>query len=208
MHTLIFANGDFTPPPNRLPPHDLLIAADGGAKHALRLGLTPDVIIGDLDSLTPAQVARLQRDGATLIRHPAAKDETDLELALDQARARAAARVTLYGLLGGRWDMTFANLLLLAADKYASLRLRAVAGNTQIFILRGGESLTLRAAPGETVSVLPLRGEARGLTYRGLAWPLENASLPFGSPRGVSNRMAAHTATIALQNGVVCVFLG
>lgn len=207
MHCLIFANGHIDKFPNSLPEHDLLIAADGGARNASRFGLTPDIVIGDLDSLTLDEATGLETAGARILRHPADKDETDLELALDHAMAQGATAVTLYGLFGGRWDMTFANLLLLSRPKYAGLKLAIEAGDTHMVILRGGEVTRLAGEPGSTVSVLPINGPAVGLTYKGLAWPLELATLPAGSPRGVSNRMQEADAVISLEEGVVLITL-
>jgi len=207
MHTIVIANGDLPHLPLPLPEHDRVVAADGGAGHALRFGIVPDDVIGDLDSVTDEELARIERDGGRIHSFPEDKDETDLELALDFAAASGAGRITCYGLFGGRWDMTFANLLLLASPRYAGIRLEAAVGGTRVHILRGTETLSLKGAPGAAVSVLPLDGPAAGLTYTGLAWPLEDADLPFSSPRGVSNRMEGAAATISLREGVVMVFV-
>jgi thiamine pyrophosphokinase len=204
---LVFANGDLPDLPLPLPDHDLLVAADGGAGHALRFGIIPDVVIGDLDSVSEGDLARIEEAGGTVHRFPAEKDETDLELALDFAAAHGAARITCYGLFGGRWDMTFANLLLLADRRFAGIRLEVVAGADRIYILHGGETRNLAGRPGDTVSVLPLGGPAEGLTYDGLTWPLTDADLPFGSPRGVSNALASENASISLRKGVVLIFI-
>lgn len=207
MHTIILANGQVPAPIQSFPPHDLMIAADGGARHAFQWGKgwIPHVIIGDMDSLGPSEQAGYDRAGASLYHYPADKNETDLELALDFAVQQRATEITLYGLFGGRWDMTFANLLLLAAPKYASVRLHVVEGNTDMYILRGGETLTLHGQPGQTVSTLPLHGDAAGLTYTGLTYSLQNATLPFATPRGVSNTMASETATIAVREGILLI---
>lgn len=206
MHTIIFANGLIEASPLPLPLHDLLIAADGGARNAFRFGLVPDILIGDFDSLTEDEIAGFDRAGAAAIHHPAEKDETDLELALDFAADEGADAITLYGLFGGRWDMTFANLLLLATPRFAGIRLTIIAGHTKMHILHGGGSLQLTGTPGETVSILPLGGPAEGLSYKGLAWPLTDADLPLGSPRGVSNTLKHAQATITLRRGTVLVY--
>ena len=205
MHVIIFANGPVEDSPLPLPEHDLLIAADGGAARAFRFDLIPDLVIGDLDSLSPSEVAGYDRSGAGIIRHPAGKDETDLELALQFAQEEGADRITLYGLTGGRWDMTFANILLLASQRFAGIRLTAVHGATRMHILRGGERLDLTGEPGQRISVLPLAGPLSGLSYQGLSWPLEDESLPFGSPRGVSNTFSHSEAGIRLKSGVALI---
>ena len=209
MHTILLANGLVPTPIQSFPPHDLMIAADGGARHAFQWGKgwIPQVIIGDMDSLGPNELAGYDRAGTSLYRFPAEKDETDLELALDFALRERATEITLYGLFGGRWDMTFANLLLLAAPKYAGVRLHIIEGDTDLYILRGGETLSLHGSPGQTVSVIPLAGNAIGLTYHGLTYPLQNATLPFATPRGISNTMASEKAEISLQDGVVVVIV-
>jgi len=202
---IIIANGLLPETEIPIPLDALVIAADGGARHCLRLGITPQVVIGDFDSLTPAEIDTLKARGAQLLRHSADKDETDLELALDYAIRRGAREITCYGLLGGRWDMSFANLLLLAAPRFDGVRFRICAGKTAIHILRGGEHLTLHSKPGDTVSLLPL-SDLHGLTYRGLKWPLENAHLPFGAPRGVSNMLLGERGEISLATGRAAIF--
>jgi thiamine pyrophosphokinase len=202
----IIANGELPCSGLRLPEDAFIIAADGGGRHCLRLGLKPKVVIGDFDSLSTAEIAALEKTGAELLRYPADKDQTDLELALELALARGAQRVKLYGLLGGRWDMSFANLLLLAAPRYDPLQLSVLSAANEIHILRGGESLALSGALGDTISAIPVHGPASGLSYQGMQWPLENADLPAGTPRGVSNRLTAPQAQVRLEQGRLLLF--
>ena len=203
----IFANGDFPSTDISIPPNEMILAADGGARHCMKIGITPHVVIGDFDSLSDEEIATLEAAGVQLIRHPVDKDETDLELALDYAVKRGATELTLYGLLGGRWDMTFANILLLASPSYAHLFFRIINGNTIAYFLHGGETIKLHAQPGALVSAIPLISPARGITYQGLQWPMEKATLPWGTPRGVSNRMISTRAQISLEEGLLLVFV-
>jgi thiamine pyrophosphokinase len=205
---VIFANGDVTANPIEIPPDAFVMAADGGARHCLATGITPHLVIGDFDSLTKDEISKLKAKGASLVRYPADKDETDLELALEYALNAGGQNITLYGLLGGRWDMSFANLLLLAAPRFSGVQCRVIAGErAHILILRGGETLKLQGQTGDTVSVLPIHGDVHGLTYRGLKWSLKNADLDFGSPRGVSNTFTGSQAMIRLEAGVALVFV-
>ena len=204
---IIIANGDVSASEIPIPSDTTLIAADGGARHCLKLGISPHIVIGDFDSLTAAELTQLVKGGARLIHHAADKNETDLELALDFALQSGGKQVTLYGLLGKRWDMSFANLHLLASPRFHPLQFRVLEECTEIFTLRGGHSLTLHGAPGEIVSVIPLTPEARGITYQGLEWPLENATLHFGAPRGVTNKLVSCEATISLQEGMVLIMI-
>jgi thiamine pyrophosphokinase len=205
MNVTIIANGNISNLKIDSPLDGILIAADGGGSHCLKFGLDPQVVIGDFDSLSDDESAELETRGAKLIRYPADKDETDLELALDYALGQGASEITLYGLLGGRWDMTISNLMLLASPRFAGIQFQVIDGDTEIFVLRGGESLELHGQSGDTVSVIPLNGNIQGLTYNGLQWPLENGDLPFGTPRGVSNRLLGENAWANLDKGVALV---
>jgi len=204
MHAVIFANGE--PPESPFNhPYDLLIAADGGAQHASRLGLLPGVVIGDLDSLPRDLEADLRTKGVRIIQYPENKDQSDLELALDYAAAAGATEITCLALLGGRPDMSLANLLTLASPRFRKIRMQAAAGATALHVLHGPGKLSLQGAAGDRVSAVPLNGDAAGVTYAGLAWPLQDETLAFGAGRGLSNRMAADLATISLKEGVLLI---
>jgi thiamine pyrophosphokinase len=204
---LICANGDITHSRIYKPEGSIVIAADGGARHCMASGIIPHVVIGDFDSLTGDELARLENSGAKIIRYPTDKDETDLELALTYAVEHGASVITFLGLLGGRWDMSFANILLLSSPRFQELHFRIIVGDTEMFILHGGDTLDLGGIPGDTVSVIPLSNRTTGITYTGLEWPLEDASIDFGSPRGVSNRMSSENAQIYLDSGVLLVII-
>jgi thiamine pyrophosphokinase len=180
---------------------DLVIGADGGAARALGWGLVPDLVVGDLDSLPETERAALEARGCEFVIHPRAKDETDLELALVQAVERGAQEIVVLGALGGRLDHTLANLLLLTLPRLAGVVVRIVAGGEEAILVHGGGALVLDGAPGDVVSLLPLGGDARGVTTAGLAWPLRGETLPFGYSRGVSNEMTAAAARVELEAG-------
>src|SRR5689334_23251718 len=115
---------------------DSLIAADGGALPLLRLGLVPDLVIGDLDSLGAAGEAALREQSVELRRFPRAKDETDLELALLHAAALGATAIDILGALGGRWDHTLANVALLALPELRGRRVRLLADRQELCLVR------------------------------------------------------------------------
>jgi thiamine pyrophosphokinase len=211
MLTLIFANGDLTEPPelpDLLARADLIIAADGGANSCRCLGIIPDVLIGDLDSIDPAILKEFQEKAVAIHRHPPRKDATDLELALDFAMIQGARQVWLFGGLGGRWDMSLANVLLAAQEKYKTLSFTIPGPACLLHILHPGEPFTLSGSVGQTVSLLPLRGDVRGLTLHGFAYPLHDATLPFGTTRGISNVLNEPAATVQFHGGVLlCIHL-
>lgn len=200
MHIAIIANGWLNQPLD-IHPNATLIAADGGARHCLELGLRPDYVIGDLDSLEEQHLQELHRQGTNIVRYPSRKDFTDLELAVQQAIELGASEIAIYGALGARWDQTIANLLLPIA--YPGVRIWLVDGQQEIHLLRGGEELHLSGQPGDTLSLLPLTAEAGGITTHNLEYPLENETLFLGSTRGVSNVLLNSPAKIVLEKGLL-----
>jgi thiamine pyrophosphokinase len=204
---IIFANGDFSSVGNSINPNQIIIAADGGARHCLDIGIVPHFVIGDFDSLSEKELTFLKSSGAELIKYSSQKDETDLELAVDFAINQGCTDITIYGAFGGRWDMTFANVLLLASPIYAGINFKLIDGITVAYLLHSGEILKSRSQPGSIVSIIPLRGSVKGITYNGLKWPLEKAILPFGTPKGVSNITTQNDFEISLDEGIILVFI-
>jgi thiamine pyrophosphokinase len=187
-----------TPP---LPAGARVVAADSGLAAAEALGLTVDVVVGDMDSVAPARLAAAEAAGARVERHPAAKDATDLALAMDVALALGARRLTVVGGDGGRLDHLLGNALLLAADDYAAADVVAHLGAATITVVRG--EATLFGRRGELVSLLAVHGPAHGITTDGLLYPLRDETLAPGSSRGVSNELARPTAHVRLRSGVL-----
>ncbi|MEY2454900.1 MAG: thiamine pyrophosphokinae [Acidimicrobiaceae bacterium] len=196
--------------PTGLAPDALVIAADSGVDHAYAIGLHVDVAIGDFDSITAAGLRRAESEGARIERHPAAKDKTDLELALDEAMRLGAADVAVLGVGGGRLDHLLANVLLLAASAFAECRITAFDGPARVHVVHGGQAPTLFSAEaGELLTLLPVGGPASGITTSGLRFPLRDESLASGSSRGVSNVVDTAPATVQLATGtLLAIFPG
>ncbi len=210
MFTLIFANGTLDHSPELallLKQADIIIAVDGGANHCTRLAVTPDILLGDLDSIDAHILAAYEHAGIIIHRHPEKKDATDLELALDLAKEKGARTVWLAGALGGRWDMSLANVMLAANEKYQEQHIFLLAGNSSIHILHPGKEHTISGTPGQKISVLPLKGDASGVSLHGFAYPLTDQIIPFGSSRGVSNIMQEKTVTIHHTAGILLCIL-
>jgi thiamine pyrophosphokinase len=178
-----------------------VIAADKGLEHALALGLEVTVAVGDFDSASPEAVAVAEASGTRIDRHPAEKDATDLELALDLAAALCPARILVLAGSGGRLDHELATLLLLASQRYADIQVDAVIGEAHVYVIRSARSL--EGAPGELVTLVALHGPADGVTTEGLAYPLRGETLAAGSTRGVSNVFAEATASVTVERGVL-----
>jgi thiamine pyrophosphokinase len=199
LDAVVVASGEG--PELTLPPAETVVAADGGLLRARALGLGVDVVVGDLDSATPEALAAAEAEGARIVRHPQAKDATDLELALDEVVALGARRVLVVASAGGRLDHLLGSVLLLAEERYAGLELDALVGDALVHVVRGER--TLRGAPGELLTLVPLGGAADGVTTDGLEYPLRGETLAPGTTRGVSNVFLETEAHVTLERGVL-----
>ena len=184
-----------------VPAARVVVAADGGLDRAVSLGLDVDVVVGDLDSVSESALERAEADGVRVVRHPQAKDATDLELALDEAAALGASRVLVVGSDGGRLDHLLASLLLLASERYSGLELDALVGETLVHVVRGARSL--HGSAGELVTLVPLGGPAVGVSTEGLEYRLARETLSPGTTRGVSNVFTGPLARVSVDAGVL-----
>lgn len=207
MRVVIFGNGtlwDAEHERSLIRADDLIFCADGGARHAFELSIVPDLVIGDADSLAETPRAWLLANNVTIQSHPVEKNATDLELALQAAIESGADSVLLLAATGTRIDHTFANFSLLAAARQAGVAAQIVAGRQHCFYI-SNESITIRGAPGETLSLLPWGRDAHGVTAEGVYWPLHAETLTFGENRGISNVLVASEARVSVQRGALLV---
>lgn len=179
-----------------------VVAADAGLDHAYGLGLEVDLVVGDLDSVTPASLDRATASGVEVQRHPRDKDATDLALALDAAVGRGASELLVVGVGGGRPDHELANLLLLAAPGYAAVDVEARTAAARFTVVRS-RPRRLLGRPGDVVTLLPVHGPALGVRTEGLRWSLEGDALEAASTRGVSNELSQPVATVVVGTGVL-----
>ncbi len=200
---LVIAGGDLGV---ELPPRDgvVVIAADSGYDAAMAAGLDVDVLVGDLDSLSPAAAEHAASHGVVVAQHPADKDNTDLDLALRSAVGRGAMVIDLYGGEGGRLDHLLGGALLLTSDAFPGTRIRwHVAGGT-VHVVRPYVSAAIHGSPGDIVSILAPHG-ARGVTATGLRWSLEDADLASGSSLGISNEVVSPLCSVSVGEGTLLV---
>lgn len=182
---------------------DLVLAADGGARHATSLGLRLDRWVGDGDSIDPGDLAALAATGVRVDRVAREKDASDTELAVLAAIDAGAEELTILGALGGvRVDHALANVALLAhaalADRSARLYDERAA---RILLLRGPAETELAGHMDDLVTLVPFGGAAVGVTTSGLRYPLHDETLDPGSSRGLSNVRTAERAGVSLQGG-------
>ena len=208
MKAVVVAHGDVLPSDRAaVEGRQLIVAADGGALALERWKILPHLIVGDMDSLGDAGVERFARQGIGVAKFPAAKDESDLELAVAHAIAAGATDIVLLGALGGdRLDHETANLLLLAEPGYNGVRIEARRGAMRVRALRGKGVLDLEAPVGALVTLLPVGGDATGIRTKGLRYPLDGETLRIGKSRGLSNEVTAVPAQVSLDSGSLLVF--
>jgi thiamine pyrophosphokinase len=204
---LLFANGpmaDIEAIRSVTQAKDILIAVDGGLRHLVRLGLTADLIIGDLDSADPEQVQSFRAQGIEVRQYAAEKDQTDLELAIFAALDMQPGKIWVLGALGGRIDQTLANIFLLTKSKLSGTDIRLIDAEQEVFLIR--HSAQLAGEPGQRVSLLPLLGPVKGIRTQGLKYPLENETLYPEQTRGISNVMTSDSAVVEIGEGrLLCI---
>jgi len=190
---------------------ELVIAADGGARHALGLGIAIDLWVGDGDSIGEDALAALESAGVPLERSPQDKDESDTELAILAALRLGQDDILILGALGGRIDHTLANIGLLAMPELAGREAAILdaCSRTVLVSAPGPDGAAverlLPGRPGDLVSLLPFGPGVEGVTTRGLAFPLVDEPLPEGPARGLSNVRAAPDAAVIVRRGLLLV---
>lgn len=201
---LIFAGGDNVPASliDELPEPDLVIAADSGLLNAESLGFAVNVIVGDLDSLPLERIP----EGAEVVRHPADKDATDLELAFELANRHGPRRIVLVGAEGGRFDHELGAVSVLCSGRWASVpEIEWVRASETCSVIRGLRRL--QGDPGDLITLLAIGGDATGVSTDGLKWPLTDETLFSGSSRGQSNEVVRPEFSIAVAEGTVLAIL-
>lgn len=203
---LIFLNGKYAklePMSGLAHNNTLVIGVDGGTRHIATFGLSPQIIIGDMDSLPSHVLNDYLTQGALIMRHRPEKDETDFELSLDLAVGKGCSDIIVYGALGGRTDHMLANILapLAFLDKSD---IRLVHGLEEIRYIT---SRTLvKGKIGDVLSLLPVSGDVTGVKTTGLRYPLQTETLTFGKSRGISNVLTGSKAMVTVASGtLLCI---
>lgn len=206
MKFVIFGNGEVFNYKNiksRLDGEEKIICCDGGIRHALELGITPDFIIGDLDSAKGEQIDIFKQKNVMFLKFPRKKDKTDMEIGIEFAISEGATEIVIFGALGGRFDHALANvgLLKVAVDK----GIKAYIIDEKNIIALTDSSIEIQGRTGDLVSLLPLTTNVTGVCTENLEYKLENAVLNVGSSYGVSNVMTEDTAYVEISDGLLFV---
>lgn len=187
---------------------DYLICVDGGANYAALSSRMPDLVIGDLDSISPENLNRCDNAGCVIERYPCEKDETDLELALLRAEERACLLgeqdIWLYGATGKRIDHFLGNVALMLAYARKGYRIRVIDPEHELWIVQGREEIW--GSPGQELSLISL-SEKAVVTTEGLYYPLQKGVLLQEIPRGMSNVFLGEKAVVEVHEGWVMVVM-
>ena len=183
--------------------NDKIICADGGLRFAKKLGIKPDILIGDFDSLKKSDFSGLNKNKTKVLRFPKEKDKTDTQLALEYALSSGAREIIMLCSLGGRVDHMLANIHLLRMGVKKSVTIKILDESTEVRII--DKSLDIKTTKGETISLLPFSEKVSGIYTEGLKYPLKNGTMILGIPYGVSNEAISSRVKIKIRSGLLLV---
>ncbi len=179
---------------------DIVLAVDAGFAHLEDVGRKPDMVVGDFDSL--GYVPR----GVRTAKFSTHKDKSDMELALERAKAMKATSIYAFGALGGRLDHTVANMQVLAKASEKGASVCAIGLGEAVFFLTGPDTFEAEAREGGTVSVFALNDKVEGLFERGMEWDLDDVELTNRSSWGLSNELKGEPVMIGVEAGTIAIF--
>lgn len=182
-----------------------IYCADRGAQWAYAAGITPDLVVGDLDSVNDQTVDRLEAENIRIVRYPEEKDMTDTQIAIEFAVSEGARSITLLGALGGRIDHSLANIGLMTSYHRRGVRIAIMDINTAMFV--GERTITFRAVKGSTVSLFPIEEGVRVLKSEGLYYPLNDVVVPMDGTLCVSNHMTSDRVLLDVRNGALLLIV-
>ena len=206
MKCVIIANGDveYTSDIIKIIKNaQMIISADGGARHLRTLNISPHVMIGDFDSISPDNYSFFKKKQIKILNFPLKKNHTDTELCVSYALENKASDITLLGVTGSRLDHTLANIFLLKKLAKLNIEARIINKHNEIFIVT--DFIELKGNPRELLSIIPVTQNVTGVTLTGLEYPLKNASMQMGDSLGISNVFKESVVSISIKKGVLIV---
>lgn len=186
--------------------YDKLIAADSGMDFLHRNGLVPDLVAGDFDSVDNESLAVFSKHTQVeMLQLNPEKDDTDTEFVLREAIRRGATDIVIFGATGTRMDHVLANIYLLGIGIEEKVSIQIVDNHNRIRMIERELTIAKEEQFGKYVSVLPVKGDAHGVTLAGMKYPLHDADMSSFSSLGVSNEIVEDAAKIWVQQGVLLV---
>ena len=184
--------------------YDYIICADGGANHAYKMNITPNYIIGDLDSINKEIIDFYKKQNVLFEEFPSKKNETDSELCILLSKSLNASKIDLFGTLGGRVDHTLANINLLYYIREQEIIPRIISEKEEIYIATN-ECVKIKGKEKDIISIIPIKGDVKGITLENLEYPLNNYDMNYSTPLGISNIMLSEECKIAVKKGSLLI---
>lgn len=202
MNALIIGNGNFESGDTFIETvklSDLIVCADGGARHLYSLGIKPDVLVGDFDSIPRDILEEYKKSGVEIIKYPVRKDMTDVDLAVECAVSRGAGRIFIAGAFGTRIDHTLSNLHLLHRILDSGLEAALIDENNTVYLIK--DKIKIKRKENHKLSLIPATPIVEGIYTGGLAYPLADASMSMGTTIGISNEFTSDEAWVSIRKG-------
>lgn len=202
---VIFAGGELsTDYFDLLDEEDFIIGADRGALFLISHGYTPDIAVGDFDSVPPEALQEIQSKSKETITCDAVdKDLTDSELALDIAMNQQPDSIMLFGVTGSRIDHSLASIQMMTRALQRQINCYLIDSNNYVTLT--GSQTIIQDMGYTYVSLLPLTPEVTGITLEGFQYPLTNATLKLGQSLGVSNKLISPSGVVTIRSGLLLI---
>lgn len=178
---------------------DFILSADGGTDYCVELGIIPDLVIGDLDSISPKTLDILKKKEVPINVFPIKKDKTDSQLSIEYLMDKGAEEITIIGAIGSRIDHTLANILLLKTIKDKGIKGKIVHNNNIIYII--DDELIMDKKNGYFVSIIPIESKGVLVSLKGFEYNLSKVKIDFASTLGVSNFVIDEKGYIKVHEG-------
>lgn len=184
---------------------EYVICADGGLEKAEKLGLTPNIIIGDLDSVNKLVLKKYLDINIELIKYPSEKNYTDMELAIEHAIEKGFKNIILIGATGSRLDHTIANVMLIEKYYKNGIHIQVIDNNNIIQVV--DKSIEIMNKKDYFVSIVPITDSIEVVSLIGFKYPLNNVNVKRGSTLCISNQIIHEKGSIKLDKGIALVFI-
>lgn len=188
---------------------DYIVAADSGVEHCLHHNITPDLVVGDFDSIKSKSMDAAKQLNWNIETFPQEKDKTDGELALLKALEQTAHEIyVIGGILGeDRFDHGIGNIFLLTSEVLKDTKISMTDGNHEVYIVRSRQSIEIEGTSKDTLSMISIEPETRGITSWGLKYDLLGITLTRGSTRGMSNAFLWKKVEISISKGLLLIMV-
>ncbi len=181
-----------------------ILCVDGGVDHILKIHLQPNMVFGDLDSISQEGLDFIEENNIPIHRFPSIKDSTDTELAIDYLVAHEYKEITFMGVIGSRQDHTLANIFLLDYLLAKGIKGKIIDRNNIVYLIN--DCLRLKNIEGYYVSIIPIEKDGVIITIDGFFYNLDNAFIPFTSTLGISNQIIEDYGQIKISKGKALIF--